>query len=382
MSNLLRLSPVLNYDIVKTKGKYLYTNEGNKILDLQSGIWCTNIGHQHDVMVNTIRSQIEELIHLNAAFSNSIVNDLIELLCGVLQIEDGKGVFLSSGSEAVELGIRLSEIISTDKKKKLIFANSYLSAFNFDRKDGWIEFDYLPCLNCNKVCDSDCNLIKGIRFEDIGVFILESINGRMSIKPPERLISYFLTNMDDNTVLMANEVTNGFGRTGKWFGFMHYEDFKPDVVSIGKALGNGYPISGIIISDSVGKRIEEEGLVYVQSHQNDPLGCKIAYNVVKYIEENELVERGNKISKVFISKLKKQDISYIKEIRSNGLLISIDISDSVSMKRLGEELFDGGFFVGCSGSIMHLAPPLTIEIEDLDRFIEKLIELDRDRGIN
>ena len=99
-------------------------------------------------------------------------------------------------------------------------------------------------------------------------------------------------------LLVANEITTGMGRTGKWFGFQHY-DFQPDIVSIGKGLGNGYPVSAIAMKRDVAEKLENSGFHYVQSHQNDPLGCAIAKEVIATFREENWVERGNASWDVF-----------------------------------------------------------------------------------
>lgn len=99
-------------------------------------------------------------------------------------------------------------------------------------------------------------------------------------------------------LVMSNEVTTGMGRTGKWFGFQHY-DFQPDIVALGKGLGNGYPVSAIAMSINVAKKLEDSGLGYAQSHQNEPLGCAVAKEVITGLRDESLIEHGAALGKYF-----------------------------------------------------------------------------------
>ena len=93
-------------------------------------------------------------------------------------------------------------------------------------------------------------------------------------------------------LVMVNEITTGMGRTGKWFGFQHY-DIQPDIVALGKGLGNGYPVSAVAMSKEVAEKLETSGLRYAQSHQNDPLGCAVAGEVIRIMLKEDWVERGS-----------------------------------------------------------------------------------------
>ena len=173
---------------------------------------------------------------------------------------------------------------------------------------------------------------------------------------------------------MANEVTVGFGRTGKWFGFQHY-DYSPDIVAMGKALGNGYPVSGISISEDVSKRFNNNPFRYAQSHQNDPLGCAIGLEVIEIIESTALVQKSFEKGEYFKEELKKLQDKYtdkIRDIRGRGLMLALEFEESINMEDLSKQLLNGGFITGYKNHILRFMPPLIIQKEEIDALLKNV----------
>ncbi len=170
---------------------------------------------------------------------------------------------MSSGSESVEYSVKLIRSFS-DNPYFLTMSNCYLSAFGIsgERSDSdWIHFDW-----------RNENSIETVDFSKIGAFVFEPGSSLGLVHfPPRDLIQEIVKQIrEDGGYVIANEVTTGMGRTGKWFGFNHYDTI-PDIVAIGKGLGNGYPVSCVAISDSVIEKVDFKKYHYAQSHQNDPL---------------------------------------------------------------------------------------------------------------
>jgi acetylornithine aminotransferase len=178
-------------------------------------------------------------------------------------------------------------------------------------------------------------------------------------------------------LLMANEVTTGFGRTGKWFGFQHY-DYKPDLVSVGKALGNGYPISGVSISSELADRFDKSPFRYAQSHQNDPLGCAVGLEVIHIIENEELVNQCFEKGQYFHAKLMDLQTKHpgkIKDIRARGLMIALEFNPLENVETIYNKLIDKGFLVGFKEKVIRLMPPLIIEQTHIEKLIKTLDEI-------
>jgi acetylornithine aminotransferase len=178
-------------------------------------------------------------------------------------------------------------------------------------------------------------------------------------------------------LILVNEVTTGMGRTGKWFGFQHY-DIQPDIVAIGKGLGNGYPVSAVAMRREVAEKLENSGFHYAQSHQNDPLGCVVAREVIALFREGNWVEKGNAVGESFLEGLKQLEQKYnlVKEARSRGMLLGLEFHPHkyLSAATIYRALMEQGFLVGYSpaGNMLRFDPSLMIEKEDITHLLESL----------
>jgi acetylornithine aminotransferase len=176
--------------------------------------------------------------------------------------------------------------------------------------------------------------------------------------------------------MLVNEVTTGIGRTGKWFGYQHY-GLEPDIVAMGKGIGNGYPVAVCALSPRVGKLLGDRPVPWAQSHQNDPLGAAVAQEVLRTIREEKLIERGRKVARHLLAGLTDiaRSTEKIKEIRARGLMLAVELRDDSSTSwtiQVHEELVERGFFV-CrrpGTGTLRLDPALTVEISDIDDFLQ------------
>lgn len=355
--------------IEKSKDCYLYDSNSKKFIDFEAGVWCANVGHNNDRLLKIIKKQITQCIHHGYLFRNHFSEELARRLNEKIGFEEGQSVFLSSGSEAVNLAATISRHL-TNREKILKIDNSFLSAYGYGQ---------LAATNKNKIDIryNDIDFISKIDFDEVSGFILETGGASVDVvKFPDKIFVEQLVKeaRKRGALIIVDEVTTGFGRTGKWFGFMHY-DIKPDIVVTAKGLGNGYPISGVTISASVTKKLNEKPLSYLQSHINDPLGCAIGLEVISIIEDENLIERCRKIGAYFknlIDSLKEKYPLQINNVRARGLILAIEFSDNINGNLINKELFDNGFIVGFKNNIIRLLPPLTIKKNDIDELIETI----------
>jgi acetylornithine aminotransferase len=167
------------------------------------------------------------------------------------------------------------------------------------------------------------------------------------------------------------------GRTGKWFGFQHY-DIQPDIISLGKGLGNGYPVSAVAMKREIAQKLEASEFHYVQSHQNDPLGCSIAREVIATLREEGWVERGTVKGECFLEGLKQlgKKHNVVKEARGRGMLLALELQpwQRFSAELAYHMLLEEGFLVGyySAGNLLRFDPALTIEEEDITKLLECL----------
>lgn len=361
-------------NIIKAENCTLFDSEGNTYLDLESGVWCTAVGHSHPRISKIIVEQSSKIIHSGYCYLNPIINLTAEKILEITGIETGKCVFLSSGSEAVEYSVKLIRSFSK-KPYFLTMTNCYLSAYGISgerTENNWIHFDWTTENNIDK-----------IDFTNIGAFVFEPGSSLGLVHfPPKDLIQEIVRRIREcGGYVITNEVTTGIGRTGKWFGFNHY-NFTPDIVVIGKGLGNGYPVSCIVISNTIIEKVDFKKFHYTQSHQNDPLGAAIAKEVIEIIENDKLLPRANEIGDKIRNRLNKVKDKYgiIKETRGRGLMIAIEFDENEKYSfadAINEELLQRNIIVNKipGHEVLRIDPALTIEDKHVDYFLSSIEEI-------
>ncbi len=372
---------------IKTHNTLIFTQEYGKLVDFQSGCWATVIGHNRIEIVETIKEHVENLLHTHHFFETEHPSALVkEIIKGADIAGNYKGTFLSSGTESVSLAISLAKVL-TKRKRKLSFTISYHGASPNLRlprdQDLWHDINITPCLTCetHKDCKT-CTTLSTVDFPSYSAFVFEPGNsGSLVLCPPEKLIKYLATEIrQTGGYVIVNEVTTGFGRTGKWFGFQHYRELTklnmtPDFIAMGKGLGNGYPISGLLIKSSLSDVLEDTDYRYVQSHINDPLGCIIARKVVEIMLKENLIQKGNETGHYLRERL--HEINGVTEIRGRGLMNIIILDKKISAKKVFTELLNKGNFVGYSEAYnsIGLYPPLTISTKEIDSLCQSLRDI-------
>ena len=256
-----------------------------------------------------------------------------------------------------------------DRPYFLCFDGYYLSAYGISavREDGqWISLDI------SKYDGDAAGFLKNVPFDKIGAFVFEpgSANGMVKLPPKDLVCAIEAKIKEAGGIIIANEVTTGMGRTGKWFGHRHY-GMRPDVVAIGKGIGNGYPVSVAAFSKPIADLVEKSDFKYAQSHQDDPLGCAVAKEVIACIESNGYIQNSAKMGTVLGHELVRlqQKHSCIKEVRGIGLMYVMEFFDGqgIALEKIHKELFDRGYIVGVSpvAGLLRFYPPLTIDEEQI-----------------
>lgn len=378
--HILKCHEIVKFDFERAENCYLYDSQGRRYVDFESGIWCTILGHNHPRINKVIESQIQKVAHLGTRYLSRVTEEAAVEVLRITGINNGKCVFLSSGSEAVEFGLQIARRIS-GKPLWLTLTRSYLGAYGSagrkDTAEAWL-------LDWEKVLDQRVEeFLCQIPFEQIGVFVFEpggSGSGFVKFPPGEVVRAIYDKIRQAGGVVVVNEVTTGIGRTGKWFGFQHY-DLDPDIVAMGKGLGNGYPVSAVAIRRELAEELESMGFYYAQSHQNDPLGAAVAREVIATIQEENWMDRGREKGEYFLAGLKQleSDCKLVKESRGRGMLLGLEIwpCESRNVQDVYRLLLDRGFLVGyySAGNVLRFDPALTIDREDIARLLEILREL-------
>lgn len=353
--------------IVRSENCYVYDSDNKRYIDFESGDWSSSLGHSNPIINERIKQQVDKLIHDGLRFRNIESEQLSIKLLEKIGLIGGQCAYVNSGSEAVNLGLSIAKKV-TGRSKILKMDCSYLSAFGH-----------------GQICDKNTDLlnipidnidaISNINFEEIAAFAFEPGNSFCIIKYPSTdFIAAIVSEIKKHGgLLMANEVTTGFGRTGKWFGFQHY-DYKPDIVSVGKALGNGYPISGVAISSEISELFQRSPFRYAQSHQNDALGCAVGLEVISAIEKLDLINKGFEKGEYFKQSLLRLQTKHpvIVDLRARGLMIGIELKTNEIADYIYNQLIEKGFLVGLKEKTLRFMPPLTIEKSHIDELIETI----------
>lgn len=381
-------SPSVSLTVVEASGTRIKTKEYGELIDFQSGCWAAVLGHSRKEVVQAVNENIGLLFHTHQFFDTEHPGALVEELTKAAMLKCSyKGTFMSSGTEAVSLAVTLAGLV-TGRPKKLCFSISYLGSspeLRLPRNPGqWLDLDIKECLSCTKNSSCrECSKFNDVDFSQIAAFVFEPGNsGGLVLCPPEKLIT-FLTEETRNAggLVVVNEVTTGFGRTGKWFGFQHYgvfdsESNSPDFIAMGKGLGNGYPVSCLMVRSSLAEKVESSGFKYVQSHTDDPLGCIAARKVVEIMSNQKLVEHGNEMGEYLRTRLAETGkvTGGISEVRGRGMMNVAVLHENHKAKEVFKELLKKGFFTAYSEvyNFIHLYAPLTIEREDIDGLCHSL----------
>lgn len=386
VNHILKCHEIVKTDFVRGQGVYLYDSSDKKYVDFEAGIWCTALGYNHHKINQVIQRQLQKVIHLGTRYPNFLAEEASVAVLDAMSLPDGKCIFLSSGSEAVEFGVQSVKLI-TEKPLLLTFSGSYLSAYGSAGKknsEEWFCFDWKNCNSCSfpDECSERCCHLNRIPFELIGGLVLEGNTGGLAKFPPKHLVQTLVSIIrQKGGFIIANEITTGMGRTGLWFNYQHY-GIQPDIIALGKGLGNGYPVSAVAMTRDIAGRLEKMEFRYAQSHQNDPLGCAIAKEVITIFHEDGIVETGSKTGIYFMDKLKqlKERSKLIKEVRGRGLMIAVELETmykNVSATLVYQQLLERCFIVGYNpvANILRFYPALIIGEEDIVSLLENLEQI-------
>lgn len=376
--------PTLDITLVSAQENTFTDDQNKTYLDFESGIWCANIGHNPKPLIQIYASQPQKIIHHHTYFKNHAVEKLSNQLLDISGFNNGAATFLSSGSEAVLFAITVAKTL-LQNAKCVTLENSHLGAYpTMISKES--EHIQVPFTKCNPKCDenNDCicehcphvpDALKQLKESFIFILELGSQEGKI-IFPTQKLIHYINQKVADyKGLLVCNEITSGIGRTSEWFAFNHYS-LKPHLIALGKGLGNGFPISAILMAQKVYKDPKLTNFKYAQSHQNDPLGAEIAYAVTDIIIQNNWIAKSKEISNYFIGHLTQLLHQYdsLIELRGKGLMLGLVCDKPATAIALQKDLLEHNIFVGCVSvhAIVRFFPPMTITKPEIDILIDKI----------
>ncbi len=366
---LFDVYPLFNIDIVKGKGCHVWDAEGIEYLDLYGGHAVISVGHCHPYYVQKLTEQLNKL----GFYSNSVINSLqVELAekLGKLSGYDDYSLFLiNSGAEANENALKLASF--HNHKKRVV---SFKKAFH-GRTSAAVKVTDNPAIiapinDTIPVTFVPLNDIKAVEAElqkgDVSSVIIEGIQGVGGIQQPSDLFMQELRALctQYNVVLILDEIQSGYGRTGKFFAHQ-YAGIKPDMITVAKGIGNGFPLAGVLISPEFKPVYGMLGTTFGGNH----LACAAAIAVLDIMENEKLLDNAKNIGDYLIDELAK--LPGIKEIRGRGLMIGIEFEGSIKEIR-SRLLFEEKVFTGVAGTnTIRLLPPLCLTLEEAKDFMQR-----------
>jgi len=336
---------------------------------LEAGVWCLPLGHNHENVTAALAEQENCLLHSGYVYSSDIVENAASRVCAFAGLPDGACLFLSSGSEAIEFALQV--VTEVGRAGKIVtLPKSYFGSYSRtnQRNDSWLELPW------SRQSHQDGQ--KSIPPQPSS-FLFEPGSSSGEVRFPEvEYVQGIVTEVArKGGLIVANEVTTGAGRMGTNCGYEHY-GISPDIVVMGKGIGNGYPVSAVIVSKGIAKKLEASSFKYMQSHQNDPLSAILALCVIETIESQDLValafRKGEKLL-VQLQKLIGHDS--VVDIRGKGLMIAIEFRSQDVCARIHSGLINSGFVTTNRGGLIRIDPPLNVAQSTLSRFVDKLVEL-------
>ncbi len=371
--NLFNVYPLFDIEIAKGIGCRTYDKQGIEYLDLYGGHAVISIGHSHPYYVQKLTQQLENLVF----YSNSIVNklqvELAEKLGKASGYDDYSLFLVNSGAEANENAIKLASF-HNGRRKIISFNKSFHGRTSAAVRVTDNPKIVAPINEGFEVDFFELNDIESIRKSlqnnDVCAVIIEGIQGVGGIRVPnpEFLQALSTECKATGTILIMDEVQSGYGRSGKFFAHQH-ADIRPDLITVAKGMGNGFPIGGVLISPMFEASHGLLGTTFGGSH----LACTAAIAVLDIIKVERLIENTERIGNYLIEELNK--IPQIKEVRGMGLMIGIEFDVPVKDIR-NSLLFDKKVFTGAGGTnIIRLLPPLCLSKSDADSFLERFKEV-------
>lgn len=358
--------PLLDIEPVKAAGCWVWDKTGNKYLDLYGGHAVISIGHTHPHYVQAIEEQLKKI----GFYSNSVripLQDELAKKLGELSGYMDYNLFLcNSGAEANENALKLASF-HNGRKKIIAFSKAFhgrtsLAVAATDNKAIVApvnETDNIVFLPFN----DEAALEKGMH-DSICAVIIEGIQGVGGIQVPSDTFLQKAKALCEKqgAVLILDEVQSGYGRSGKFFSHQ-YAGIKPDVITVAKGMGNGFPIGGVLISPKFAQKHHMLGTTFGGNH----LACAAAIAVLDVVKNEKLMMNAKGIGDYMISVLKK--IGGVKEVRGRGLMIGVELEFPYEAVR-NELIFTHRIFTGTAGkNIIRLLPPLTLSKEEAEIFL-------------
>ncbi|MHC4115581.1 MAG: acetylornithine/succinylornithine family transaminase [Planctomycetota bacterium] len=349
--------------ITKGEGCYLYDSEGKKILDMFPGWAVSGIGHCHPKVVEAIRKQAGELLHIDNTFYSGPQGKLAELLSE--RAFGGKSFFCNSGAEANEAALKLARLYTSSEKYKFITAEGSFHGRTLATMTATAQPKHheglLPLLpGFVYVPFNDVKAMETAFSDEVAGVMVEPIQGEGGINIATKEYLQAIRELCDKNgaVMILDEVQTGVGRTGKWFAYQHF-DVEPDIMTMAKALGGGVAIGAMMATAEVtGALVPGK---HASTFGGNALACAAGVAVIEAIEEGNLLENAARMGEYTAEKLNqlKDKHSIIDHIRGKGLMIGVQLTGPG--KGIVDKCLEKGLRINCTHeTVLRLMPAMIV----------------------
>jgi acetylornithine/N-succinyldiaminopimelate aminotransferase len=363
--SLFNVYPLYDVTPVSAQDVYVYDDNGVEYLDLYGGHAVISIGHSHPKYVSALTNQVKKLGFYSNAIQNPLQTQLADTLEEASGCKDYQLFLCNSGAEANENALKLASF-HNGKHKILAFKNSFhgrtsaavaatdnqkvVAPLNAQQQVDFVELGDL---------DSVETILKELKTCAVIIECIQGVGGLDESTTEfyqglERLCKQY------NTALIADEVQSGFGRTGDFFAFQKHK-LTPDIISIAKGMGNGFPVGGIFIHPSIEASFGLLGTTFGGNH----LACAATLSVLNVIEDQNLMQNTLDISNYFQERAK--ELTNLKAIKGRGLMLGLEFEFPISELRkkliYNHHIFTGG---AKNPNLIRILPPLTIHKKHID----------------
>jgi acetylornithine/N-succinyldiaminopimelate aminotransferase len=364
--------------ITKGQNNTLRDLDGNDILDMFPGWAVSGIGHCHPKVVEAVRKQAGELLHIDNTFYTIEQGQLAKMLSE--RAFGGQSFFCNSGAEANEAALKLARRHTPREKYKFITAEKSFHGRTFatvtatgqpQYHDGFLPllpgFVYVPYNNIDALHEAFD--------DDVCAVMVEPILGEGGVHEatPEYLQTIRDLCDEHNALMILDEVQTGMGRTGRWFGYQHY-DITPDIITLAKALGGGIAIGAMMARPEIAKSLVPG--THASTFGGNSIACAAAIAVIEAIEEEKLLDNTNAVGQYTRNKLEqlKEKYPIIDHIRGKGLMLGLQLN--MPGASIVSRCLEKGLRINCTQeTVLRMMPSMTVTQDEIDAAVAILDEV-------
>ena len=364
--------------ITKGQNNTLRDLDGNDILDMFPGWAVSGIGHCHPKVVEAVRRQAGELLHIDNTFYTIEQGQLAKMLSE--RAFGGQSFFCNSGAEANEAALKLARRHTPREKYKFITAEKSFHGRTFatvtatgqpQYHDGFLPllpgFVYVPYNNIDALHEAFD--------DDVCAVMVEPILGEGGVHEatPEYLQTIRDLCDEHNALMILDEVQTGMGRTGRWFGYQHY-DITPDIITLAKALGGGIAIGAMMARPEIAKSLVPG--THASTFGGNSIACAAAIAVIEAIEEEKLLDNTNAVGQYTRNKLEqlKEKYPIIDHIRGKGLMLGLQLN--MPGASIVSRCLEKGLRINCTQeTVLRMMPSMTVTQDEIDAAVAILDEV-------